>query len=281
MYSTGDGVQKDTAKAATWFRSAAEAGDATAELNLASLYHRGEVPPQDDAQAALWLTKAADRGMLPAMLELAKWDLQPQHGNNVDGAIIWFKKAADLGDASAQAALGDIFSDQKLGRVDYAQAVTWYRMAADQGDRAGELGLGTQYLLGQGLPQDLGEARRWLTPAANQDHPYAEFLLAKMFEAGEGGPADGAAAARYYERAANYGIAEAQYRFGLLLASDRSNATSLISAYKWLVLAQPSVKESAATAQEVRKLLTPPQIAQAEREIDEWRSGHVQRQSDH
>jgi TPR repeat protein len=281
MYSTGDGVQKDTAKAATWFRSAAEAGDATAELNLASLYHRGEVPPQDDAQAALWLTKAADRGMLPAMLELAKWDLQPQHGNNVDGAIIWFKKAADLGDASAQAALGDIFSDQKLGRVDYAQAVTWYRMAADQGDRAGELGLGTRYLLGQGLPQDLGEARRWLTPAANQGHPYAEFLLAKMFEAGEGGPADGAAAARYYERAANYGIAEAQYRFGLLLASDRSNATSLISAYKWLALAQQSVKESAATAQEVRKLLTPPQIAQAEREIDEWRSGHVQRQWDH
>jgi hypothetical protein len=47
---------------------------------------------------------------------------------------------------------------------------------------------------------------------------------------------------KYYERAANYGVAEAQYRLGLLLASDRSNATSLVSAYKWLVLAQESVK---------------------------------------
>lgn len=281
MYSTGDGVQEDTAKAATWFRSAAEAGDATAQLNLASLYHRGEALPQDDAQAALWMRKAADQTLLPAMLELARWDLQPEHGNNVDGAIIWFKKAADLGDASAQAALGDIFSDPKLGRVDYAQAVTWYRMSADRGDRAGELGLGTRYLLGQGVPQDPEEARRWLTPAANQGHPYAEFLLAKMLEAGEGGPPDVAAAARYYERAANYGIAEAQYRFGLLLASDRSNPVSLVSAYKWLVLAQQSVKESAASAQEVRRLLTTMQIAQAEGEIDEWRSGHLRGQSDH
>ena len=281
MYSTGDGVQKDTAKAATWFRVSAEAGDATAQLNLASLYHRGEAFPRDDAQATLWMTKAADQALLPAMLELARWDLQPEHGNNLDGAIIWFKKAAHLGDASAQSALGDIFSDQKLGRVDYSQAVIWYRMAADRGDRTGELGLGTRYLLGQGVPQDLEEARRWLTPAANQGHPYAEFLLAKMFEAGEGGPADAAAAAKYYERAANYGIAEAQYRLGLLLASDRSNATSLMSAYKWLVLAQQSVKESAATAQDVRKLLTPAQIAEAEREIDQWRSAHLPRRSDH
>jgi len=98
-----------------------------------------------------------------------------------------------------------------------------------------------------------------------------------MFEAGEGGPADAAAAAKYYERSANYGIAEAQYRFGLLLASDRSNATSLMSAYKWLVLAQQSVKESAATAQDVRKLLTPAQIVQAERQIDGWRTAHLRR----
>ena len=275
MYANGDGIQKDAAKAATWFRSAAEAGDATAQLNLAALYHRGEGVPQDDTQAALWLTKASDQGLRPAMLELAGWDLRPEHGGNVDAAIGWYKKAADLGDASAQAALGDIFADPKLGRLDYDQAVDWYRKAADQGQRGGEFGLGTRYLLGQGVPQDLEEARRWLTPAANLGHPYAQFLLAKMLEAGEGGPVDLAAAAKYYELAANSGIAEAQYRLGLLLASDRSNGTSLVSAYKWLVLAQDSVKESAATAQQIQKLLTPSQIAQAEREIDQWRIAHL------
>jgi uncharacterized protein len=277
MYSTGDGIQKDSAKAATWFRSAAEAGDATAQLNLAAFYHRGEGLPQDDAQATLWLTKAADQGLLPAMLELARWDLRPEHGGNVDAAIGWYKKAADLGDSSAQAILGDIFADQKFGRLDYSQAVNWYRKAAEQGQREGEFGLGARYLLGQGVPQDLAEARRWLTPAANRGHPYAQFLLAKMFEAGEGEPPDAASAAKYYEPAANYGIVEAQYRLGLLLAADRGNGASLESAYKWLVLAQDSVKESAATAtaQELRKLLTPAQLAQAEREIDEWRIAHL------
>ena len=275
MYAIGDGIQKDEAKAATWFRSAAEAGDATAQLNLAASYHRGEGVPLDDTQAALWLTKAADQGLLPAMLELARWNLRAEHGGNVDGSIGWYKKAAALGDASAQAALGDIFADPKLGRLDYGQAVGWYRKAADQGQSGGEFGLGTRYLLGQGVPQDLDEARRWLTPAANLGHPYAQLSLAKMFAAGEGGPVDAAAAAKYYELAANSGIAEAQYRLGLLLASDRGNGAGLISAYKWLVLAQDSVKESAATAQQIRKLLTPAQVAQAEREIDQWRIPHL------
>jgi len=129
-------------------------------------------------------------------------------------------------------------------------------------------------LLGQGVPRNFEEARRWLTPAANRGHPYAQYLLAKMFEAGEGGPVDAASATKYYEAAANYGIAEAQYRLGRLLASERSNGTSLVSAYKWLVLAQDAVKESATTAQELRKLLTAPQLAQAEHEMDEWRTAH-------
>jgi uncharacterized protein len=281
LYSTGNGIPKDAAKAATWFRSAAEAGDATAQLNLAALYHRGEGLPQDDAQAVIWLTKAAEQGLVPAMLELAKWDLQPQHGTNVDAAIGWYKKAADLGDASAQAGLGTIFADEKLGRLDYAQAVNWYRKAAEQGLREGELGLGMRYLFGQGVAQDMEEARRWLTPAANQGHPYAQFLLAKMFESGQGGPVDTTSAKKYYEPAANYGVPEAQYRLGLLLASDRSNGTNLISAYKWLVLAQDAVKETAASAQELHKLLTPSQLAQAQHEIDEWRAAHAPRNPEH
>lgn len=279
MYSTGDGIAKDSAKAATWFRNAAEAGDATAQLNLGVLYHRGEGVPQDDNQAVLWLTKAADQGLLPAMLELARWDLRPQHGGNVDAAIAWYKKAADQGDASAQAALGDIFSDQKLGRVDYAESVHWYRKGADQGNREGQFGLGARFLYGQGVAQDFAEARRWLTPAADRGHPYAQFLLARMFETGDGGPVDRAAAAKYYEPAANYGVAEAQYRLGVLLSSDRGNEEHSSSAYKWLVLAQDSIKESAGAAQQLRNNLNAAEIAEAEREVDEWRRAHARNDS--
>jgi TPR repeat protein len=274
MYATGEGVQKDAAQAAVWFRTASEAGDATAQLNLAALYHRGEGLPHDDRQAALWLAKAAEQNFVPAMLEWAAWNLQPEHGSNVDTAVVWFKKAADLGDASAQVALGDIFADQKFGRLDYVQAVNWYRKAADQGHRGGQFGLGMRYMRGEGVARDLEEARRWLTPAADQGHAYAQFVLAKMFEMGEGTTADSSLAAKYYELSANSGVAEAQYRLGVLLASNRGDPTHIVSAYKWLTLAQASVRESAVTAAEVRKLLTATQLAQAEREIDEWRIAH-------
>ncbi len=277
MYSTGDGVTKDAVRAATWFHRAAEAGDATAQLNLAALYHRGEGLAQDDREATVWLTKAAEQGSLPAMLELARWDLQAGHDANVEDAIVWLKKAGDMGDATAQVELGDIFVDKKLGRVDYSQAVLWYRKAAEQGQREAEFGLGARYFLGQGVPQDLQEARVWLTPAAERGHPYAQFLLAKLYEAGGGGPVDVAAAARYYEPSADFGIAEAQYRLGLLLAADHGNGANLRSAYKWLVLAEDGVKESGETAEEIRKLLTPAQIAEVEHEIDEWRMAHRSR----
>jgi hypothetical protein len=83
-----------------------------------------------------------------------------------------------------------------------------------------------------------------------------------------------AGAEKYYEPAANYGIGEAQYRLGILLASDHNNGRRRASAYKWLVLAEDSVKESAAAALEVRKMLTVAEIAGAEHEIDDWRTGH-------
>jgi TPR repeat protein len=278
MYSSGDGIQKDPAKAATWFRSAAEAGDATAQMDLAALYRRGEGVPQDDTQSIVWLTKAADQRFVPAMLELASWNLQPEHGASIDAAIGWYKKAADQGDASAQVALGDIFTEKRFGHVDYPQAIDWYTKAADQGQSGGEFGLGALYLLGEGVPQNLEEARRWLTPAANQGHAYAQLLLGTMLEAGQGGPVDAAAAAKYYELAANYGLPRAQFRLGLLLASDRSNAASLVSAYKWLVLSENSVKESAPPALQLQKSLTSAQLAQAQHEIDEWRAAHPPRQ---
>jgi len=275
MYSTGDGVAKDPAKAAAWYRKAADAGYAAAQLNLAVLYHRGDGLPQDDTQTGVWLTKAAVQGFLPAMLELATWDMQPSH-RNLDDAIGWYKKAVEKGDPLSAAALGDIYSDQELGRVDYNQAVDWYRQAAEQGQRNGQFGLGTRYLLGQGVPQDLSEARRWLTPAADQDHPYAQLALAKMLEAGAGGPADAGAAAKYYELAANHGIAEAQYRLGLLLAADHGNTVNVVSAYKWLLLARDASKDSAAAEQEVRALLTPAQLVEAEHAADEWRIARSQ-----
>jgi len=60
----------------------------------------------------------------------------------------------------------------------------------------------------------------------------------------------------------------------MILAADHSNEQNLIEAYKWLLLAQSEMKESAAAAQELKKSLTAAQLAQAERDADIWRLAH-------
>ncbi len=58
MYAKGQGVPKDYAEAAKWFRLAADQGDA-AQSNLGAMYANGHGVPQDYVQAHMWLNVAA------------------------------------------------------------------------------------------------------------------------------------------------------------------------------------------------------------------------------
>jgi uncharacterized protein len=49
---------------------------------------------------------------------------------------------------------------------DYAQALIWYRKAAEQGDARAQFGLGLMYADGHGVPQDYVRAHMWFNIAA-------------------------------------------------------------------------------------------------------------------
>jgi hypothetical protein len=70
MHQEGRAAPKDLAKAAEWYRKAAEAGDPQAMVNLALMCQEGEGIPKDPEQAVLWLKKAADLGHPQAREEL-------------------------------------------------------------------------------------------------------------------------------------------------------------------------------------------------------------------
>lgn len=63
-------------------------------------------------------------------------------------------KAAEQGNAVAQAKLGVMYEEGKGVPQDYVQAVSWYRKAAEQGDAKGQSLLGFMYALGQGVPKN-------------------------------------------------------------------------------------------------------------------------------
>ena len=50
MYDNGWGVPQDHAKAANWYRKAAEQGDAKAQHNLGWMYYKGEGVVKDERE---------------------------------------------------------------------------------------------------------------------------------------------------------------------------------------------------------------------------------------
>ena len=109
---------------------------------------------------------------------------------DVEEAIRWFRRAAEQGDAAAQALLGDGSAQFNIGLMyafgrgvqqDHYEAVRWYRRAAEQGFADAQL-LGVSYDQGQGVPQDCAEAVRWYRRAAEQGLADAQYNLPAAFD---------------------------------------------------------------------------------------------------
>jgi formylglycine-generating enzyme required for sulfatase activity len=88
---------------------------------------------------------------------------------NYTKAAGWFRKAALLGDATAQATMGSMYLDGEGVPKDDAEAVKWFRKAADQGLARAQFVLGACYAEGRGVPKDYVEAYAWVNLAAARD----------------------------------------------------------------------------------------------------------------
>lgn len=62
MYSAGEGVEKDSTKAAHFYELAAKAGNMSARHNLAQMYFSGDGVVKDFTQAYAWAALAAYQG---------------------------------------------------------------------------------------------------------------------------------------------------------------------------------------------------------------------------
>jgi TPR repeat protein len=83
-------------------------------------------------------------------------------------AVIWYRKAAEQGDAEAQNNLAVMYANGKGTIQDKEQAVFWFHKAADQGEAMAQLNLGRMYFNGEGVQQDVIQAYMWTDLAAEQ-----------------------------------------------------------------------------------------------------------------
>ncbi len=127
------------------------------------------------------------------------------------------------------------------GRGDYVTALKEWRPLAEQGDSDAQYNLGVLYDKAYGVPQDFAEAAKWYRLAAEQEHAYAQRSLGLRYAVGKGVTED------------------------------------YVQAHMWLHLAAanlPPSRDRDAVAEPrdtVETLMTPAQVAEAQRLAREWK----------
>ena len=151
---------------------------------------------------------------------------------DVPGAMPALKRAADAGLAPAQSLYGYI-----LDRAEYnEEAAMYFRRAAEQGDADGQYGLGVLHAAGEGVPRDPAAAREMFERAGNQGHVLATVALSQAFLGGTLGfktdPADASGLA-WVKKAGELGSIPALkylaqgYRTGAFGTADAAQAERL------------------------------------------------------
>jgi TPR repeat protein len=224
----------------------AQEGIPEAQFNLGLMYALGQGVPQDETEAAKW-----------------------------------FRKAAEQGDPFAQSGIGLMYYEGQGVPQDYAEAVKWWRMSEEHDGNPPHTTflLGSMYYQGAGVPQDYAEAAKWYQKAADRGDSDAQNNLGNMYENGQGVPQDYTEAVKWYRKAADQGNPYAQLSLGIMFFYGNGVPQDYVLAHMWTnlgVLRIPSDetkkrKQAIRMRDTVAGLLTPAQIAEAQRMAREWK----------
>ena len=179
---------------------------------------------------------------------------------------------ASVGPATA-GPLEDAIAAYQAG--DYATALKLWTPLAEQGDAFAQGLLGLMYFNGEGVPQDYVEAVRWLRLSAEQGLAAAQFELGAMYEFGWGVPQDYVEAVRWLRLSAEQGNARAQSNLGAMYGNGEGVPQDYVQAHMWFNLAAAQGNADAAKNRDITaKMMTPAQIAEAQKLAREWIAAH-------
>ena len=256
-YVMGRGVPADDAQAMVWLRQGAMAGDAVAQVSLATMM-AFESDVQDLPGALVWFGKAAAQGNTQAQAELARMlDAGLGVSRSPAEAQEWRDAAQEQADRSmrdwafriaatgandwrlAKAAAGrsqGVASDvDSLDGVVPAVDVRAVGLAVERGDvRA--LSVGAVLLAtGNGVGKDEKLAVEWLKKAADAGHRYAQAALGELYMLGWGPlEQDQQEGALWMGRAAKQGLREAMTSYGSMLAGGKGVKEDRREAFVWI-----------------------------------------------
>ena len=113
--------------------------------------------------------------------------------------------------------------------------------------------------------------------SAEQGYAQAQYNLGVMYENGQGVTQDFKEALQWYRLSAAQGDAYAQNNLGVMYANGRGVTQDYIIALKWWSISASNGFEQAREGiVQVKKEMTPAQIAEAKKRAKEWMEMHKQ-----
>lgn len=229
LYDTGknpDGsravVKKDHAEAVRLYAPCIEEGDVEAEETIGYMYLMGKGVDKDQSIAVSLLTAAAEGGSARAAYRLGyMYDTgQCYIDPNLDKAVEWYEKAADMGYAEADYMLSGIYFMKDSKWYDRKSAQEHILRGAERGCPDAEHQLGLMYAYGaNGFKRDIDKAKKYLLLACGHGVQQAQLDYANMCFEGTCLPRDMDEAAKWFEVAAAGFSGTAMYALGCMYAN--------------------------------------------------------------
>lgn len=175
----------DEAKAFSWYKRGAEAGNATAKQMLGRCYRQGIGVGADLEQAVKWYEEAvADEDAL-AMQELSYLYLTGEGvEQNTEEALSLLSDAAYGGDVTAMVAMAKFYYVGEYLEKDFSKAAMWYERAANQGNPEAMYWIGCMYYNAEGVEGSYTLAAKWLRSALEAGYEDASVWVRTLEAAG-------------------------------------------------------------------------------------------------
>jgi len=184
MHINGDGVVQDARLGGKWLKDAAQHSDGVAMKVIGDLHLNGAAGFDKDVEKAIeWYSKGQEAGETTAFVaEAILWHKVGEFGK----AVLLYMQAFLKGSTDAAYNLGLIYADPKNKLYDVKQAIDFYKSAVAADHLSSKFNLGLIYFEGKGIPKDYAMTARLWMEAAYSGHTGAMNGLADLYMQGWG-----------------------------------------------------------------------------------------------
>lgn len=254
-FALDSGAAADPAKAAEWYRRAADQGVGAARLRLGMLYEIGRGVPQSYEEARSQYEQAVALGVAEAnlrlgILHLEGWGVPRDPAR----AVALIEQAANADYRPAQMILSDMYAAGIGTKKDATKAIGWAQRAAVAKDPEAQLRLGSLAMRRDAVKRDVQLAREWFQLSSEQEYSRGMFAMAGTFLKPGASADEAAVGVRWLSLAAENGNSAAMFYLAAFLAMKPDAAApeqSMAQAHSWL---QRASEAGEATASEVLEL---------------------------